>query len=137
MTPEAGEAVKAVLTPDADGRVYCGEGPVTAQFEREFQAVAGVTDRVLGMNSCSAAIDLALDLVGLQPGDEVITTPMTCSASNGSVVTRGGSLVWADVNPLTGLIDPASVKRLVKPWTKAIIAVDWAGRTCDYPGLRQ
>lgn len=136
MSPEAGEAVKKILTPDENGRVYCGEGPVTLKFEQEFTAMAGLPDRPLGVNSCSAAIDLGLHLIGLQPEDEVIVSPMTCSASNGSVVTRGARLVWADVDPITGLIDPESVSRLISPWTKAIIAVDWSGRTCDYGALR-
>jgi dTDP-4-amino-4,6-dideoxygalactose transaminase len=61
---------------------------------------------------------------------------LTCSATNGSIVTRGAKIVWADVDPITGLIDPTSVEYRITPRTKAVIAVDWAGRACDYPALR-
>src|SRR6185437_13317926 len=124
MAPEAGEAVKTVLTPDSNGRVYCGEGSLTLKFEQEFTKLAGLPDRPLGVNSCTAAIDLTLHMLGVGPGDEVIVTPMTCSASNGPVVNRGANLVWADVDPLTGLIRPDSVANVMTASTKAIIAVD-------------
>lgn len=136
MAPGAGGAVKAVLTPDANGRVYCGEGPITAEFEKKFAETTGLDRPPLGVNSCTAAVDLALHMVGLEPGDEVICTPMTCSATNGSVVTRGAKIVWADVDPLTGLMRPDSVAKLYSRRTKAVLAVDWAGRHCDYAGLR-
>lgn len=120
---------------EQDGRLYIGEGPRVAEFEREFAALTGVS-RVLALNSCTSAIDLALHLCGVGPGDDVITTPMTCSATNTHIVLRGARPVWADVDPITGLIDPECVRRQLTPRTRAVIAVDWAGRRCDYERLR-
>jgi dTDP-4-amino-4,6-dideoxygalactose transaminase len=91
---------------------------------------------LLTLNSCTSALDLALRLAGVKPGHEVITTPETCTATNVPIVTQGAVPVWADVDPLTGLIDPQSVARLITPQTKAIMAVDWAGRVCDYAALK-
>src|SRR5579871_769320 len=140
MSPEAGDAVKRVLTPDpVTGRVYCGQGPLVKKFEEDFQAATGLKSEntPLGVISCTAAIDLALHLIGVKKGDEIITTPLTCTATNGSTPLRGAGLVWADIDPRTGLIQPESVARLVNKHTKAVIAVDWAGRHCDYHALRE
>lgn len=139
MSPNAGEAVKAVLTPDENGRVYCGQGPVVEQFERAFYKATNLLGLYppLGVNSCTAAIDLALHLIGVGPGDEVACTPMTCSASNGPVVTRGAKIVWIDVDPITGLMSAESLARMITRNVKAVIAVDWAGRHCDYAALKK
>jgi dTDP-4-amino-4,6-dideoxygalactose transaminase len=111
---------------------------------------------VLSMNSCTSALDLALHLCGVggvatqergmltTKADTVISTPMTCSATNSPIVTRGGAILWADVDPLTGLIDPQSVADIAT-WLwedqnimpSAIMAVDWGGHLADYPALRQ
>jgi dTDP-4-amino-4,6-dideoxygalactose transaminase len=131
MAPEAWLASKRVLESG-----YVGQGPMVNEFEQRFAEATGLDRPPLGVNSCSAAIDLALHVIGVSPGDEVITTPITCSASNGPIVTRGAKIVWADVDPLTGCIDPRSVARLVTNHTKAVLAVDWGGRSCDYTALR-
>lgn len=138
MAPEAVEMVARTLTPDVDGRLYIGEGPRGQEFEDQFGRLVGLeTPRPLALNSCTSALDLALHLIGVGLGDEVITTPMTCSATNGVIVNRGGKIVWADIDPVTGLIDANDVERKVTKRTKAIMAVDWAGRSCDYKALRQ
>lgn len=137
---------KVAMSPEAKVRVgevldsgYIGQGPKVDEFERalakEFEIDDDV-DGVLTTNSCTSAIDLALHLCGVGPGDEVITTAMTCTATNTMIVNRHAKIVWADVNPKTGCIDPVDVARKVTKHTKAIIAVDWAGRPCDYDGLR-
>jgi dTDP-4-amino-4,6-dideoxygalactose transaminase len=135
MAPEAREAVARTLTPDADGRLYVGEGPRVQEFEQAFAKLVGL-ETPLALNSCTSALDLALHLAGVGLGDEVITTPMTCTATNGVIVNRGGKIVWADVDPITGLIDPYDVVKKLTPRTKAIMSVDWAGRSCDYARLR-
>ena len=137
MAPNAGAALTELFTPDANGRIYVGQGPKVDEFEQALQQAIGLKRAPLGVNSCSAAIDLALHLIGVGPGDEVISTPITCTATNGSVVTRGARLVWADVDPNTGCIDPQSVARMVSPHTRAVVAVDWGGRGCDYHALRR
>ncbi|MEO8082513.1 MAG: DegT/DnrJ/EryC1/StrS family aminotransferase, partial [Ardenticatenales bacterium] len=136
QTPDAARAAYEALTPSADGRLMIGQGPVVDRFEAQFRRYVNAPRDVVTTNSCTAALDLALHLIGVGAGDEVITTPQTCTATNGVIVNRGAVPVWADVDPLTGLIDPESVVHLVTPRTRAVMAVDWAGRPCDYAGLR-
>lgn len=136
MSPEVPEYLARVVTPDDDGRIYCGEGPRVQEFEQAFGQLVGSTSPPLMLNSCTSALDLALHLAGVGLGSEVITTPLTCTATNGVIVNRGAKIVWADVDPVTGLIDPRDVARKLTKRTKAIMAVDWAGRSCDYRALR-
>lgn len=136
QTSDAARAAYDALTPAADGRLMIGQGPVVDRFEAQFRRYVEAPRDVLTTNSCTSALDLALHLAGVGAGDEVITTPQTCTATTGVIVNRGAVPVWADVDPLTGLIDPASVARLVTPKTRAVMAVDWAGRPCDCTALR-
>lgn len=136
MTSDARRAADDALTPDAAGRLMIGQGPMVDRFEVQFGRYVEAPRDVLTVNSCTAALDLGLHLIGVGEGDEVITTPQTCTATTGVIVNRGAVPVWADVDRLTGLIDPASVARLVTPKTCAVMAVDWAGRRCDYGALR-
>ncbi len=135
MSPQAGKAVADLLTPDKDGRIYSGQGKYTDEFEQAFSIATGLSRPILGVNSCTAAIDLSLHLIGVGPGDEVIAPALTCSATLGPVVNRGATIIWADVDSITGLISPLSVASLMTEQTKAVIAVDWAGRACDYRAL--
>lgn len=136
VTPDAARAAHEALTPTADGRLMIGQGPQVDRFEAQFRRYVDAPRPVLTTNSCTSALDLALHLIGVGAGDEVITTPQTCTATTGVIVNRGAVPVWADVDALTGLIDPASVARLVTGRTRAVMAVDWAGRRCDYGALR-
>lgn len=140
VAPEAKERVVATLTPDESGRSYLGEGPRVQEFEQAFGQLVGMPPpslSPLALNSCTSALDLALHLCGVGLGSEVITTPMTCTATNGVIVNRGAKIVWADVDPITGLIDPTDVLHKITHRTRAVMAVDWAGRSCDYAALRQ
>jgi dTDP-4-amino-4,6-dideoxygalactose transaminase len=110
---------------------YLGQGEWCNSLEEQFGA------RAVLLNSGTAAITLALDLCGVGHGDEVVTTPMTCLATNEPILKLGARPVWADVDPDTGNIDPDDVARMVTPQTKAIIAVDWGGRPCDYKRLAE
>ena len=130
MAPEAERAVADVL---ASG--FIGQGPKVEEFEQALQETLDCPYPPLTTNSCTSALDLALHLIGVGPGDEVISTPMTCTATNGVIVNRGAQIVWADVNPFSGLISPEDVGRLVSRRTKAIMAVDWGGKPCDYETL--
>lgn len=131
MEPTAAERVAEIL---ASG--YIGQGPKCEEFEQEFGRHIGAPEPVLLLNSCTSAIDLALHLIGIRPGDEVITTPITCTATNSPPALRGARLVWADVDPLTGNIDPSDVARKVTAKTRAVIAVNWGGRPCVSDELR-
>ena len=80
---------------------YIGEGPYVKKFEKAL--VPWVNNpQVLACNNGTAAIHLALRLAGVDRDDEVISTPMTCIATNMPIVSLGARIVWADINPLTG-----------------------------------
>ena len=133
MNDIAAERVATVLKSG-----FIGQGPVVEEFENELWRALRTKTRPVTVNSCTAAIDLALDIIGIKPGgyDEVIATPQTCFASNVGAIHRGARIRWADIDPITGLIDPKSVQKLVNRNTKAILAVNWAGKLCDYKELK-
>lgn len=131
MSPEAPAHVADVLQSG-----YIGQGPMVELFEAALQVLLELSAPPITTNSCTSAIDLALHLIGVGPGDEVITTPMTCTATNSPIVTRGAIPVWADVDKYTGLIDPIDVALKITRKTKAIMAVDWGGAPCEYQFLR-
>jgi dTDP-4-amino-4,6-dideoxygalactose transaminase len=113
---------------------YIGQGQMVDRFEHELQEFMGRD--VLTLNSCTSALDLALHLCAVKPGDEIITTAQTCTATNGVIVNRGAVPVFVDVDPISGLIDPEDVTRNLSDKTKAIMAVDWAGHPADYAALQ-
>ena len=110
---------------------YIGQGAKVEEFEAHLAAYLG-NPNVLTLNSGTSALELALHLAGVGPGTEVISTPMTCTATNTPILSRGGKIVWADVDPNTGLIDFADVRRKLTSHTAAVMAVDWGGTSCDY-----
>jgi len=110
---------------------YIGEGPVV----KEFEAAVGrfiENSHVVCVNSGTMAITMALRLAGVTHGDRVITTPMTCLATNMAILSLGAMPVWADILP-DGTINPESVKGLDG---KAIVCVDWGGLPCMLDELR-
>jgi len=113
---------------------YIGQGQKVEEFEK---ILAKFIDNpnVLTLNSGTSALHLALRLAGVGPWDEVITTPMTCSATNEPILSFGANIVWADTFPDNGLIDPSSVEKKITKKTKAIICVDWGGTVCDLDKL--
>jgi len=113
---------------------FIGQGPKVEEFEAALSVVLGAPD-LLTVNSCTSALDLALHLIGVGPGDEVVTTAQTCTATNGVIVNRGAVPVWADIG-MDGNISPLSVGECISSKTKAIVAVDWGGRPCDYRDLK-
>jgi dTDP-4-amino-4,6-dideoxygalactose transaminase len=134
MSPLAHEWVKEVLYSG-----HIAQGKMVDRFEGELQKLLRIDadQEILTVNSCTSALDMALHLCGVGPGDEVITTAQTCTATNGGIVHRGARPVWADIHPITGLVDPKSVDSLLSPRTKAIMVVDWGGRPCDYDALHE
>jgi perosamine synthetase len=109
---------------------WVGEGPKVAAFEEALKPVVG-SENVTALNSCTSALQLALRLAGVGPGDEVITTPMTCMATNLPILLAGAKPVWADINPQTGNISHASIRERISDRTKAIVIVHWGGYPCD------
>ncbi len=101
-------------------------GPKTQAFEEAFARAVGATHAV-AVNSCTAALHLALDALALKPGDEVITSTLTFTATGATIIHAGGTLVLADCDPETLNIDPADVLRKITPRTRAIVPVHYAG----------
>ncbi|MFH0822422.1 MAG: UDP-4-amino-4,6-dideoxy-N-acetyl-beta-L-altrosamine transaminase [Pseudomonadota bacterium] len=110
-------------------------GPRVKEFEREFSRAAGSRFAV-AVSSGTAALHCAMYALGIGPGDEVIVPAMTFAATANCVVFQGGTPVFADIDPLTLLIDPDDVEAKFTPRTKAVIAVDYAGQPCRYDELR-
>ena len=131
MAPGALNAAAEVLRSG-----YIGQGEKVAEFERLLNVATGGA-HWLAVNSCTSAIDLALHLAGARAGDIVVSTAMTCTATNSPIVNRGAKIVWADVSPRTGCIDAEHAVHLAGLYgASAIVAVDWAGRACDYNKLK-
>jgi dTDP-4-amino-4,6-dideoxygalactose transaminase len=109
-------------------------GHKVKQFEREFGEFIGAK-HALAVNSCTAALHLALEAVGVGPGDEVITTPMTFTATAAVIEHLGARPVFADVAAQTLNIDPEQIRRRLSPRTKAILPVHFAGQACDMDAI--
>lgn len=105
-------------------------GPKTKQFETEFSARIGVK-HAIAVNSCTAAMHLALEAIGLQRGDEVITTPYTFAASAEVIRYFDAKPVLADINAGCFNIAPQLIERAITPRTRAIIPVHVAGLPCE------
>jgi len=124
------EAIERVLT-----RGWYILGPELDAFEVEFAAAAGAAHAV-GVGTGTDALALALRALGIGPGDEVITTPLTfCSTAN-VIVHQGAVPVLADVCPDTLNIDPEEIERKITPGTKAIIPVHLGGQPCEMDEIR-
>ncbi|HYF51407.1 MAG TPA: DegT/DnrJ/EryC1/StrS family aminotransferase [Planctomycetota bacterium] len=117
-----------------DNTAFC-LGPQVEAFEKEFAAYSGAAHGV-GANSGTSALHLALLALGVQPGDDVLTTPYTFVATAWSISYCGAKPVFADINPQTFLIDPADVERKLTPKTKAIVAVHLYGQPVDIEALK-
>ena len=124
------EEIAAVHEVLASGRVNYWTGDEGREFEREFADYVGVAHGIALANG-SVAIELALIALGIGPGDEVIVTPRSFIASASSIVIRGATPVFADVDADSQNITAATVEPLIGPRTKAIICVHLAGWPCD------
>ena len=109
-------------------------GPRTKGFEKDLAAYAGAAYCV-GVNSCTAALHLALEAVGVGSGDEVITSPITFASTANVIVHRGARPVFVDVEPDTFNINPGGIEAALTPRTKALIPVDFAGQPCDLDAI--
>ena len=105
-------------------------GPKTLQFEEQFASYVGAK-HAIGVNSATSALHLALDVIGIGPGDEVITSVYTFTSSAAVIVHLGGRPVPVDIQPGTLTMDPDEVARHITPRTRAILPVHMAGVPCD------
>lgn len=109
-------------------------GPKTRRFESEFAHYLGA-ENALALNSCTAGLHLALVALGIGPGDEVITTPMTFCSSVNVIEHVGARPVLADIEPDTLAIDPVRVAEVITSRTRAIMPVHYAGHPVDLAPL--
>ncbi len=112
------------------------EGPRTAEFEARFAEFTGAK-HAISTNNCTTALYLATQLVGLKPGDEVITTPLTFIATNLPILARGAKPVFCDIDPRTFNLDPNQVADRITSRTKAIYPVHYAGLPVDMDPLTE
>ncbi len=109
-------------------------GPVVARFERAIADFVGAPFASV-CSSGTAALHLAYAALGIGPGDEIVTTPITFSATAAAAYYVGATVRIADVDPRTGNLDPASVEALITERTKAIVPVHLAGMPVDLAEL--
>jgi len=107
---------------------YIGQGPRVEEFEDKLSQFIG-NPNILTTANGTMALMIALRLAGVQPGDDVISTPMTCSATNMAIKAVGANIVWADIL-MDGNINPKSVSRSITPKTRAVMCVHWGGYPC-------
>lgn len=121
-------------------KVFAGRilttGDKVAEFERRFAEYLG-RRHVVGVTSCTGALHMALLAVGIGPGDEVITTPMTFVATSLAILEAGARPVFVDVEADTGQIDAQRVEAAVTPKTRGILPVHLYGQMCDMRALRE
>jgi dTDP-4-amino-4,6-dideoxygalactose transaminase len=131
--PSIGADEKAEILACLDSG-WLGSGPRVAELERRLGAYLGAPSAV-AVSSGSAALHLALRVLDLPPGAEVITTAMTFCATANAVVHAGCEPVFADCDRDTMNIDVEDVRRKITPRTRAILPVHFAGRPCDMAAL--
>ena len=115
---------------------WIGTGPKTHKFEEAFKKHTGA-NYALALNSCTAALHLALKVIGIGPGDEVIVPSLTFASTVSTVVHCGATPVFADSKRETQNIDPEDIERKITKRTKAIIVVHLAGRPCEMDRIMQ
>ena len=124
-------AVEAALRSD-----WLTTGPEVDRFEGAIAERAGV-EHAVSVTSGTAALHVAYAAAGIEPGDEVVTTPLTFVATAAGAALHGAKIVFADVDPATGNLDPAAVEAVVTERTKVIAGVDYAGVPVDGTALRE
>lgn len=105
---------------------WIGQGPRVDQFEKDFSAKFN-QKYCVSLNSGSAALETAFDLLNLTTGDEVISTPLTCTATNIPLLRKGVKIVWGDIQEKNLCLDPKDVLKKITPKTKAIVNVHLGG----------
>lgn len=113
---------------------FIGQGKKVEEFERLISAFIN-NEHVLTVNSGTMALMIGLRICGVGPGDTVVSTPMTCSATSMAIKAVGADIIWSDIDPSTGNIDPESARKHITPKTKAIMCVHWGGAPCELSEL--
>ena len=116
--------------------LFLTHGEVVEDFENRFSQYLGCKYTV-GVNSCTAALHLAILAHDIGAGDEVITTPMTFIASANAILHTGATPVFVDVEPDTGNLDANLIDKAITPRTKAILPVHLYGQMCDMKKIKE
>jgi dTDP-4-amino-4,6-dideoxygalactose transaminase len=111
-----------------------GAGEFTTRAVTKLKAISGA-NKILLTHSCTGALELALLLMNIGEGDEVILPSFTFSSTANAVVLRGATPVFADIDPYTQCLDPNSVANLISNRTRVILPVHYAGVGCDMESL--
>ena len=130
MPPEVMTPLKATLQSG-----FLTQGPQVKEFEKQLRRFLSA-DSLVTVNSATSALHLALRLIGIGPGDEVLTTALTCTATNWPILLSGADLKWCDVDLDSCNISPQSIKENITDKTKAIMVVHWGGYPCDLDEIR-
>lgn len=140
MHPGVGKKVEETLMSG-----YIGQGPKVDEFEEKLKKVFK-TPYVITTNSATSATHLAFSMItrqektedwpGTFPGDEVLTTPLTCTATNWPALANGLNIKWVDVDPNTCNMDLDDLERKISKKTKAILAVHWGGYPNDLDRIK-
>ncbi len=134
--PDIGEEeISEVL--DALRSGWLTTGHKAKRFEQDFAAFVGAGVEAIAVNSATAGLHVALEAVGVGPGDEVITTPYTFTATAEVVRYLGADPIFVDVDPETFNIDSAKIARAITRRTKAILPVHFAGLACNMDAILQ
>lgn len=115
--------------PEMDTILHSGAlayGKWGHEFEKRLGEYVG-NNQILATNSFNSAYQLAITTLGLQPDDEVIGSPMTCLASNQPFATQHVKVIWADIEPATGMLDVEDVRKKITTHTKAILINHFCG----------
>ncbi len=123
----------AAIAKTLDNCSFC-LGPDVVQFERDFAAYCGA-QHAIGFNSGTSALHIAMLLLNVGPGDEVITTPFTFVATSWAISYVGAKPVYVDIEDKTFNLDPKLVEKAITPRTKAILPVHLYGQPCDLDPL--
>lgn len=152
MAPTAKEEVGKVLDSG-----YIGQGPKVDEFEKQLGKYFG-NEKVVTTNAGTSALHLALHLLkkpkphwhkilhgaivinhhwpGIEDGDEILATPLTCTASNWPILANNLKIKWVDIDPETLNMDLEDLERKMTPKTKAIMGVHWGGYPLDLDKIR-
>lgn len=128
--PFLGNKVRQYVLDCVESGWISSLGQYVARFEAEFSRFCGVPYGIATSNG-TTALHLALGVLGIKPGDEVIVPALTFVATANAVTYTGATPVLADVDPVTWTLDPESVRRQITPRTRAIIPVHLYGHPCD------
>lgn len=132
--PEIGEEEIAEVV-DSLRSGWITTGPKAKRFEEDFAAFLGKDIYVVGVNSATAGLHLALEAIGIGPGDEVITTAHTFTATAEVIRYLGAHPVLVDIDPNTFCINPQGIRRAISSRTKAILPVHYGGMSCDMEAI--